>query len=50
MVALAVVEPDASVTVTVYTPTARPVAVAADPPEGDHEYVYDPAALPSNFK
>jgi hypothetical protein len=28
------------VTVTVYVPAASPVAVAAVPPDGDHEYVY----------
>ena len=31
--------PLASVTVAVYDPAASPVAVALDPPEGDHEYV-----------
>jgi len=31
-----------SVTVTVYVPAANPVAVAAVPPEGDQEYVYEP--------
>ena len=33
----------ASVTVTVYTPALKPVAVADVPPDGDHEYVYPPA-------
>ena len=34
-----VVQPAASVTVTVYVPAVSPVAVAAVPPEGAHEYV-----------
>jgi hypothetical protein len=37
---LVVVQPFASVTVTVYVPAQRPVVVAAVPPEGAHEYVY----------
>jgi hypothetical protein len=36
------VQPLASVTVTVYVPGHNPVAVAALPPEGAHEYVYGP--------
>ena len=31
-----------SVTVTVYVPATKPVADAPVPPDGDHEYVYDP--------
>jgi len=37
-----VVHPFASVTVTVYEPAAKPLAVAEVPPEGAHEYVYEP--------
>ena len=33
------VHPFASVTVTVYAPALKPVAVAPVPPAGDHEYV-----------
>ncbi len=31
-----------SVIVTVYVPATKPVADAPVPPDGDHEYVYDP--------
>ena len=34
---LVAVHPLASVTVTVYVPALNPVAVAAVPPDGDHE-------------
>ena len=34
-----VVHPLLSVTVHVYVPAERPLAVAALPPDGDHEYV-----------
>ena len=35
-----ILQPFASVTVQVYEPAHNPVAVAAAPPEGDHEYPY----------
>jgi hypothetical protein len=37
-----IVQPLASVTVTVYEPEARPVAVEPVPPDGAQEYVYGP--------
>jgi len=39
---LVIVQPFASVTVTVYIADVNPVAVAAVPPDGAHEYVYGP--------
>ena len=40
-----IVHPFASVTVTVYAPALSPLAVAAVPPDGDHEYVYPAVPL-----